>query len=217
MFGTAGSGDRIFIRASVCTGRWWGQRRAPRWWASPCVENNLTGTSGSGATSGVRRVARNPSSLGVAGWPCSHAGRQGEVNSLAILVHATQHDGAVGRAIPSAPCPSSMRRQMGRAIRLPPMEVRPGCMREPTVNLCREVASRLARESRFQRAYVAGVKVCDCQCRTGKPQIGRTTRGWVAVPAYVCLRKERARGTNRCWRAREYPSTPGRRHSRARP
>lgn len=118
VFGTAGSGDRIFIRASVCTGRWWGQRRAPRWWASPCVENNLTGTSGSGATSGVRRGARNPSSLGVAGWPCSHAGRQGEVNSLAILVHATQHDGVVGRAIPSAPCPSSMRRQMGRAIRV---------------------------------------------------------------------------------------------------
>ena len=67
-------------------------------------------------------------------------------------------------------------------------------MREPTVNLCREVASRLARESRFQRAYAAGVKVCDCQCRTGKPQIGRTTRGWVAVPTYVCLREERARG-----------------------
>lgn len=101
------------------------------------------------------------------------------------------------------------------------MEVRPGCMREPTVNLCREVASRLARESRFQRAYVAGVKVCDCQCRTGKPQIGRTTRGWVAVPTYVCLREERPRGVTWYWRAavRGFEGTPraplhaGERHS----
>ena len=100
----------------------------------------------------------------------------------------------------------------GCAGSLPPMEVRPGCMREPTVNLCREVASRLARESRFQRAYVAGVKVCDCQCRTGKPQIGRTTRGWVAVPTYVRLRKERACGHNLvlegcCSSARGCPSS----------
>ena len=212
----------------MCTGRWWGQRRAPRWWASPCVENNLTGTSGSGATSGVRRGARNPSSLGVAGWPCSHAGRQGEVNSLAILVHATQHDGGSVVLFPArrAPHPCGGRWDgqsgwWGCAGSLPPMEVRPGCMREPTVNLCREVGSRLARESRFQRAYVAGVKVCDCQCRTGKPQIGRTTRGWVAVPTYVCLREERARGVTWYWRAavRGFEGTPraplhaGERHS----